>query len=372
MSLEELCGLLKLAPVMTKINPVSISFLQDDIVVIQNPEEAAWLLDEMATTKISEILITEINNKYSNRFIQFRCNHDPFTNQLNEVLFKHFDYISSSMLTQSNVHAQIMLDATESDVIILFLIDGLSFDNVRSWKPTYGSVSIEPCLVDGPSMTWYGFTNIVRKPSIALKLIEKGYFRRFGFSYWERAENTLTDKIFSAISEVEKVEDFYNILSFCESQILHIDNEKLFIQVLRSGLDGYAHSQKRLAPITAVVSDILNEFEEIIAICNTAFELYGIKSSLYLISDHGILWRTDFLPEVIGNAPSGSSARYCDFHNLHFQSQVGREFIVDGKNYYCLGYPQLRRKLKIDEQGVHGGISYQESIVPFITVKVGL
>jgi len=43
-----------------------------------------------------------------------------------------------------------------------------------------------------------------------------------------------------------------------------------------------------------------------------------------------------------------------------------------GEELFCLNYPKLRRELRIDDQGVHGGISFQESIVPFVTVEVNL
>ena len=45
-------------------------------------------------------------------------------------------------------------------------------------------------------------------------------------------------------------------------------------------------------------------------------------------------------------------------------------FVVGHEEYYCLNYPKVRRPLRIDEQGVHGGVSFQESVVPFIAVRV--
>jgi hypothetical protein len=145
---------------------------------------------------------------------------------------------------------------------------------------------------------------------------------------------------------------------------------KLFIQIVRTGLDGYAHKQKRTPPIAAIVDEIFREFSQLAAIFQEAKQTNGYRTTLFLTADHGLLWQNEFEPRVIGRAPSGSSARYCRWSDLFQQDETGMRFLVGHEEYYCLNYPKVRRPLRIDEQGVHGGISFQESIVPFITLRV--
>jgi hypothetical protein len=44
----------------------------------------------------------------------------------------------------------------------------------------------------------------------------------------------------------------------------------------------------------------------------------------------------------------------------------GRCFDVDRSHYWVLDYPQMGRAWGNNEQGIHGGMSFEESIVPFI------
>jgi hypothetical protein len=128
------------------------------------------------------------------------------------------------------------------------------------------------------------------------------------------------------------------------------------------------HHQKRRPPVKAIVEQIYEEFEQLAKLC----ERLQLQALLYLTADHGILWRDEFDAEIIGSAPARASARWCLWKDLYQQQENGKRFTVNQKEYYCLGFPKLRRSLRIDEQGVHGGISFQESIVPFITARIGM
>ena len=47
-----------------------------------------------------------------------------------------------------------------------------------------------------------------------------------------------------------------------------------------------------------------------------------------------------------------------------------KQFNYYGKNYTVLAYPYLFNSLTTLEWGTHGGISFQESVVPFVKLEV--
>jgi hypothetical protein len=173
--------------------------------------------------------------------------------------------------------------------------------------------------------------------------------------------------IFRTIADVSAVADFSSILSAVRREIRESSTQKIYLQVLRTGLDGYAHHQKRKPPVTAIVETIMNEMLSLARLFHEA----GCTAQIHLTADHGILWRDEFEPEIMGHAGAGASPRSCGWRDLYQQEDPGRRFCVAGREIYSLPYPKTRRALRIDEQGVHGGISFQESIVPFVTMKVG-
>jgi hypothetical protein len=87
---------------------------------------------------------------------------------------------------------------------------------------------------------------------------------------------------------------------------------------------------------------------------------------LFLTADHGILWR-DQLPDdpPIVHDEWTNHARFLTERYL-----LDHGMVVDGPTGVVtgLGYPYLTRELKNTEWGVHGGFSYQESIVPLIEI----
>jgi hypothetical protein len=367
MTLDDLLDLLEYTPAVADIHPVSLCYLPKDVTMLDSAAEAAWLFDDPAPTLPGRLLITASDPQYGDRFPRVGCDHDPFTPSLNAVLFDHYGEIASRMLCQGQAAGRIVAEAGKYELITLFLVDGLSFQDVRAWaSSTDRTLSIEPCLVDVPTLTQVAFPNLIGAPALAMRLFDAGYHHRLGFTYWTREDNQLTDRLFHTIAEVKKVGHFPQILATLRSYLGSARQRKSYVQIVRSGLDSYAHAQKRRPPVAAIVEEIRQEFEQLAMLCR---EL-GLRARLYLTSDHGILWRDEFEPEVIGDAPGKSSPRWCGWRDLYHQRDKGRRFLVDGEEYYCLGFPKIRRPLHIDEQGVHGGISFQESIVPFITMRI--
>lgn len=374
MNLEELVSLLDRTPVAADIHPASLLYLPEDIVVFDSALDAALLLDSPEFIQPGRWLILGQAYPYQHRFPYVRVEHDPFTTTLNGLLFERFDTALRTMLCQSELASRIVSGAREAEVIIFMLVDGLSYHEVASWienNPEVGEGwKLEPCLVDVPTLTHYAFPNIVGYPPLAERLFHVGFHQRAGFSYWTRDDNELTDVLFRTIPVVHKTNDF-SFVVHATGQMLHeaSSQRKTYLQILRTGLDGYAHHQKRLPPIDAVVNDVCWEYSRLVEMGRELRSAHGKRTVIYLTADHGILWQRDFQGEQVGNAPPSSSARWSSVKELRHQADKGRPFQVNGETYYCLGYPKVRRPLRIDEQGVHGGISFQESIVPFITTE---
>ncbi len=368
-SLKALLDLLDNTPVIAEMHPVSRCYLPADVAVYETAEDLAWSLDMPGATLLERALILQADPTYAVRFPHVRVDHDPFTPQLNNVLFERFDEIATLMLTQSQVSELIADQSRRPDVIVLMLIDGLNHGDVWRWLDARSDVQMEiaPCLVDGPTLTGIAFPRIIGDPPLALRLFDRGYRCRLGFTYWSRDNNPLTDVLFRTIPNVRAVGRFPTILATLRREIHTSSEQKIYLQIVRTGLDGYAHHQKRKPPVAALVDTIM---DEMLALADL-FGKAGRTSRIYLTADHGILWRDEFEPHIVGRAPAGASPRSCEWRDLYRQDETGRRFAVAGREIYCLGYPKLRRALRIDEQGVHGGISFQESIVPFLTMRIG-
>ena len=308
------------------------------------------------------------HSQCAGRFPHVHCGHDPFTPALNTVLFDRYDDVTTRMLCQSHIAERIVVEADQYEIVALFLVDGLSYQDVRTWADSADHpLILEPCLVDVPTLTRVAFLNIIGDPPIAARLFDAGYHHRLGFTYWTRENNPLTNLLFRTIPAVSTARDMATILATLRREIGNTSDRKTYIQIVRAGLDGYAHHQKRKPPAAAIVETILNEMLALAEL----FRKVGRTACIHLTADHGILWRDEFEPKIIGRAPAGSSPRSCEWRNLYQQDEPGRRFVVPGGEFYCLDYPKLRRPLRIDEQGVHGGISFQESIVPFLTIRIG-
>lgn len=369
MHLDHLIELLDDTPVIADIHPASLSYLPDNVSVSETIEDVVYQLDKPNLTIPRPYLITSFDPRFSNRFPRVTCEHNPFTPRLNEILYERFDDLSKRMLCQSDLAIGIEREANRAEVIVLSLVDGLSYKDVRDWEYLdEENWSCEPCLVDAPSFTRVAFPNVIGTPTIAERLFNRGFHDRIGFTYWHRDDNELTNRLFATIADVKKVGDFGQILVILDEKLQNLSDSKLFVQIIRTGLDSYAHSQKRRPPVEAISAQIAAEFGSLASLVMQKCSEHGLQANIYLTSDHGILWLHEFDPQIIGSAPAKASPRYSDWRNLYLQEETGRKFTVGEREYYCLGFPKLRRPARIDEQGVHGGISFQESVVPFIKV----
>jgi hypothetical protein len=135
--------------------------------------------------------------------------------------------------------------------------------------------------------------------------------------------------------------------------------------MVREGLDGLAHNRREVSQqeIKSTVDVIHQDFHRLVELLNEK-KLRGV---IYLVADHGILWKKQHKWQIIeGN--NSKHPRYVA--NNPDMSEFGTEFATKQQTFHLWHYPYLGKKIKANDSGVHGGLSYWESIVPFVRVEV--
>jgi hypothetical protein len=199
LSLDELSALLERAPAMVQLrHRLSLVFLPEEVQVFDAAEELITALDSPNPQPELPAVALSVDDRFIHRLPAVRCDHDPFTTELNRILLPKIEQVQKLVLCQSQVPDWILQNAS-GDCIFLLLVDGLGLSD---WK-RFGKSEVfcEPCFVDGVTITSQGMQRIIGEPTIAVRLAEKGYERSFGFSYWEREEDQLTDQLFFGVTE---------------------------------------------------------------------------------------------------------------------------------------------------------------------------
>jgi hypothetical protein len=215
-TLSELRQLLNLTPTYVHVHPVSLAFFEETVELCRSDEELFYLLDSPTPMSPRPIVIQAEQPMNRARFPFVICKHDPFTSELNKILFERWDFIRQHMLCQSQLADRLIQESEDYDTIALLVVDGLSFEESRSytnWNNT------EPCLVDGPSRTRDGFFSIIGDPPIAMRLFHRGFTKQLGFSYWDQENgNIITNRIFQTIHKMFKIETFEQAIEILEQE----------------------------------------------------------------------------------------------------------------------------------------------------------
>lgn len=358
MDLAALDRLLNQTPVVIQsMHPVSLAYLREPVTVYASLQELVWLLDTPQNTPLHRALSFDTNIHYVARFPVVTVEHDPFTSNLNRILFDRYDFIAASMLTQAQVAERIVAEARRAETVVLILLDGLSYADCRDWP------GVEPCLAAAPTVTRIGFPTTIGSPPLAARLFAAGLTKRVGFTYWERQDEPLTDRLFHTIADTRRLDPnrpdaFIQVVDWLS---VH-DLANTYIQVVRSALDEYAEGHRVTVPRQAVVQQIRSDLESVVDVLKHK----GRPAILFAVADHGILWKDDDHKIEFVNL---SGARFIKGRS---GAGRGRCFEVEGQPYWVLDYPQMGRAWGSNEQGIHGGISFEESIVPFIQWEVNL
>lgn len=358
-SLAQLNTALDHTPVVYEGEPLLLAEL-DNLVVERNIWRYVQQMDELTSLPVERMVllgpasdyfdrwpVLGIDNKIPSDLAQFNCH-----------LFTNYDQVRQFAFCQSHI-ADCIVEDLDADVIVLLLIDGLSFVD---WAAYPG---VQSCLVEGPTITPVGFRNIIGQPSIARRLFEKGIRRRMGFSHWERSER-LTNLLFRGFdpsTQMFQVSEFKEVLL----ALGKLAQEQTYVQILTNGLDAVSHRHRDRPPVEVMARHL---YENVLMALVERLRKTGMTALVYAVADHGILWKPE--PDECEAWPvvrdeRTKSHRYAKGALLTPHS---RQFSCYGTNYTALAYPYLFRSLNSLEWGIHGGISFQESVVPFVKLEV--
>ena len=287
---------------------------------------------------------------------------------VNQKLPEHFNALctdDSKLLKQSQL-VQTIIDRvsyTLPDIMVFLVLDGLSLYDVADWAfPESWHVVCEPCFVDGLSVTTSGMRRLIGSPPLTHRLFALGYVQRFGFSYWERSQNQLTNVLFSEFppSQLFRITTFEEVLDRLQNTDLPA---RTFIQIVRTGLDRVCHNHREKPDIEAILNQLELNIKQIVEAVGSSQKIVRI----FVTSDHGILWfkKQKVMPFQSGTA----SARYVCAKSSSDMS--GITIAESGETFTALtGDEVIARNRRVTEWGFHGGISAQESFVPLFDITL--
>ena len=379
-TIDQLNNLLIRTPLMSeRISPLSLAFLPEMPRIFASAKEMISVIDATARASEQPMIALEFDSQFARRFPNVSCEHEPYTTELNQVIHTNTEFIKKHTLTQTQIASVVIEDCfrIEAEAVVMMLIDGLSYSDVSGW---YEFPKAIPCFVPGLSTTSEGFQNIVgREEPLSMQLYDIGYRSRFGFTYWTRKTNPLTDVLFRTIPP-NCIKTVFSMGEVFE-ELKAMDVSQAYVQIVRTGLDPYAHAS-RLDDLPHNRETTRQCLHEDICQIRSILTDKGKRILFYIVSDHGILWRDEHDLEPVGQVSGRTNPRYSDSNTKTWPSgghistdvrlqKIGR--FIDGSEdtaSFQLTYPYLSRPLHSNEWGVHGGLSFQESIVPFIRIEV--
>ena len=283
----------------------------------------------------------------------------PTVAQVNAVLPNCFETIN--LLKQSDVATEITARISRDlpQIAVLLVFDGLSFYEVTDWE--FPGATLEPCLVDGLSVTDSAMQRLIGSPVLTHRLFKPGYKVRLGFSYWERSKNTLADELFTEFPENQlcRMTVFNEVLETLEKSKW---TTPTYVQIIRSGLDGVCHFNRERPNIRSLIENLKRDIMSLIAVLQKTEKSFR----LFITADHGILWYVN--QEVVPLAREKTKARYTEGdaasgnNALTLKSDEGTYTVLTGDKV-------IAKNRKVTEWGFHGGISAQESLVPFWDIR---
>lgn len=364
--IDDLPRRLALAPLMARVHPLLPLCLPPETEVMADARPLAVQLDAVAAHPVRPVLITPPDPAYADRFPTADLSAPPPAEAVNAGL-PHRLAAARALLTHRRVAERIAADAAARDYrcVVLLLVDGLSYEDTRHWPE-----APEPVFIDGPTITFaraadgvlrdVGFPAIVGYPPLAQRLNGLGLGRARGYSYWDRGQNDVSAALFEGMP-LRRVGALAEALAHLEAEPL----DGLYAQIVRIGTDGLAHGRREVSPrevettVAAVRADLLRLAD--------LLERRGVGGAVYLTADHGILWKRDHDLRLCPDHPAG-----------HPRYAVGTpagdapltSFATGGPTFSLYHYPYLGLNPRANDAGVHGGLSYWESIVPFVRIEV--
>jgi len=326
--------------------------------VIEDPVDFENDLDDpRKLISRDRLVIKGEHGRISRRFPRIFVDVDLSDKQvLNKTVADNFEMAKSLFPRQSDI-AERLLQVSKEETVVLVVIDGLSYHDARR------VFACEPMIVDGATITQDGIQRIVGNPTIAQRMYQRGTRNLYGFSYWSREEEPdITGKSFSPIPE----ENFLRYESFDQviEKLKEIDPPQSYIQIFVAGLDEICHRHRDSPP---PLDSLLKQIGKKVSAVQKVLERKKTRGMIFATSDHGILWKEGNDLKILDDPQFKEGVRYCT-------GKIIRDTAIaspDGKSSVtCLKYPYISKAIKRNEWGVHGGISYEESIVPWISLVV--
>lgn len=367
--IEPLLKQLSIAPVMGHFHSLWSLCLPPDVTIVRSAEKVAEQLDSRERHEEHPILITEYDPAFADRFLSHHLPDCPPPDLINRMLPLRVN-AKLPLLKHKEVGKRIVSDMQRRgyETVILLLVDGLCYDDTRHWPH-----SVIPCLITGPSITYaqtdqeaivpdVGFPAIVGHLSIARQLARVGLPHSRGYSYWEREQNDVSDFLFSGMP-LQRVTGLSQALSLLRP----INLQGLYIQIVREGTDGLAHRRREVkaSEVEATIKAILEDFQQLVGLVAEN----GRRAAVYLVSDHGILWKYQ---HTFVRLPDENSVHARYTWQRPFDSTCATPMPTGSGACYSYHYPFIGRQIPANDSGTHGGLSYWESIVPFVHVEVNV
>lgn len=366
-NLVQLRELLKRAPVMGNIHPLIPLCLASDTEVSVDAQSVVREMDAISPHPARSLLIRGRDSRYEHRFLTMDIPEPPDAGQVSSTLPKRLSYARKWLLNNRDVANRITDEANVQryQTVITLLVDGLSYYDVLYWPEV-----VEPCFIDGPTITFdrfvdntvrtdVGFPAIIGDPPLVRRLAKIGVRYARGFSYWHREDNDVTELLYRGIP-LERITSIDEAITAIEA----MDTSGLYIQIVREGLDGLAHGRREVSEqeIESTVEAIRADMQQLVK----SLQAQRLRSALYLVADHGILWKKQH-EFKLQPMPGSRSARY---GNIPLTEGRSTPFSCQEQMYYLYHYPYIGRRIRSNDSGVHGGLSGWESLVPFVRVEV--
>lgn len=357
MNFDKFKRVLKKIPISVSNNKESLICLDYDF-RISSPDDFLSCIDSKDHyLEYKPTVILPPNRKVKAKLLSVAIEEPFYQLNFNNYLYDRFDLAKELFFKQSEIKNFIASQSSRHDFVMLIVVDGLSYLDCLDWD------NVSPCLVDTVTTTKNGFKNIIcNGSSLAYEMYQRRFRNFVGFSYWEKDQkNDLTDEIFRGFSSVSKFEAYSQVIE----QLKEPFQSKTYFQIVMQGLDGIAHNNRDEPLIEAIVGNIRKRVQDTVKILSA----HNKKGIIFLTSDHGILWKHK---SSLVKIPSHSSQQH--YHQRYYDSKILSKdckcFSIAGGNYSSLRYPFITRVMRPNEWGVHGGISLEESVVPFVTISV--
>jgi hypothetical protein len=353
--IETFSHLLDTYPAGFSGNPLNLLFVEDASPIVEAERYLQHVDDVTLLEEQREYLL---DSSISWPFPRIHVHERPDPWAVSAKLFERFDDAQRFLMRQMDIDSLIeeRVRRKRPDVVALVIVDGLSYYDLPD------TVAAEPCLVQGVSITQYGFRAVTGSAlPVSRRLFALGYKDQMGFSYYAPETNELAEDLFDTFSssQVVRVRAFDEVLSYLKS----VSFRRGYVQITLSGLDHLSHKHPDRPPRERYLADILRRFDDLVEVLSTKAE----RVVAVLTADHGILWRDAVEDKVIIPDDLFLEDMY---HPRYVKGAIlrpyGRTCKSLGHHYTLLSVPWMTRQFRNNEWGVHGGISAWESIVPLI------